>query len=180
MTRTALVVPFLALATGLLGCAAAHEAREVGSGIYDLTVHGDVDACSPTRATGAMGEVGIVVEADVLNVAVPDGVAEHLARVSLARADGFSTEVHVDVEGCPGAQLHRVWSVLDSSDDRFEVGFSQSWTGITGCDAARLTMPAAPSADCTAEQVLEYTLTTPCASPCEVRIVAGAPACACD
>src|SRR5687767_12925633 len=108
MTRTTLVgLALVSLAVvSLGGCASSHETRSVGSGIYELTVHGDGDACSPTRLTGAMGAVGVVSEVDVLNVAVPDGTAEHLARVSLARADGFSTDVYVDVEGCPGAQLH--------------------------------------------------------------------------
>ena len=93
---------------------------------------------------------------------------------------GAALDVDVDVGREPvGAQLHRVWSVLEATDDRFEVSFSQTWTGISGCDAARLTMPAAPTTDCRAEQTLEYTLTTACTAPCEVRVTAGVPGCSC-
>jgi hypothetical protein len=177
MLRTnAILLLIVATATG---CAAAHSSREVPSGIYDLTVRGEVDACSPTRRVGAMGAVGVVARDGLLNVAVPDGASDVLARVSLARAEGLHTEVAVDIDGCANASLVRSWTVTESAHEGFELVFAQRWIGLAGCAAARA-MPGAPASDCAAEQTLEYRLMEACAAPCEVRVAAGAATCACD
>lgn len=176
----------LALALGLglvlttFGCAAAHEANDVGSGIYELMVRNEGDACAPSRVTGAMGAVGIVSHSDVLDVAVPDGLADRIGRVSLARSNGFATEVSIAIDGCAGARLARSWSVLDAAEDRFSIAYAEEWSGITGCEGARAAMPAAPRADCRAERTLEYTLTSRCAAPCSVRLSSTGPSCSCD
>ena len=164
-----------------LGCAEAHaNPGEVGSGLYDLSVRSDGDACSPGRVQGAMGRVGIVAHDDVLNVAVPDAMTDGLARLSLARVDGFHSEVEVGLDGCVGARLRRTWTVAAAGPEQFEVLFSQSWTGLDGCLAERPLVAGQPASDCTSEQTLEYRLAQACAAPCEVRVVGGEARCACD
>lgn len=174
-TLAALVTTIVAL-----GCSAAHEPRVVGSGIYDLTVRGDVDRCMPARSTGAMGLVGIVSERGVVNVAVPDGASGALARVSLAARDGFHTETAIDIAGCEGASVRRGWTILDTSRDAFQLALTEEWSGIDGCATASELVPSAPERDCRADRVLEYRLMEPCAAPCEVHLIAGVAACACD
>ncbi|MDQ3033738.1 MAG: hypothetical protein M3Y87_15075 [Myxococcota bacterium] len=163
-----------------LGCSAAHEPRVVGSGIYDLTVRGDVDRCTPTRTTGALGLVGIVSQGGLVNVAVPDGDEGALARVSLSEHDGFHTETAIDIPGCESTSLRRSWTILDTSRDGFQLALTEEWIGIERCAAASEIMPAAPDADCRADRVLEYRLMEPCSAPCEVHVIAGAATCACD
>lgn len=163
-----------------IGCSAAHEPREVGSGIYDLTVRGELDRCSPTRSTGAMGLVGIVSERGLVNVAVPDGAAGSLARVSLAATDGFHTDAAIELPGCDDASVRRSWTILDTSSEGFQLELTEEWIGLERCDAARELLPAAPLTDCRSARVLDYRLMEPCGAPCEVHLVAGGAACACD
>ncbi len=162
-----------------LGCSAAHEAREVGSGIYDLTARGDADRCTPTRTTGAMGLVGVVSERGLVNLAVPDGAEGTLARVSLAASESFHTEITSELPGCEGTSLRRSWTILDTTSTGFQLQLTEEWIGIDACDAARELMPAAPEHDCRADRVLEYRLMETCAAPCEVHVIAGAPSCSC-
>lgn len=164
----------------LVGCSSAHEARAVSSGIYELTARGDADACSPSRATGAMGLVGIVSTAGVVNVGVPDVASHTLARVSLAPSRGFHAESVLPLAGCEGGEVRRAWTILDTSSTGFSMQLSEEWTGVAGCAGVRALMPAAPEADCRADRVLEYRLMEACEAPCEVRIVEGGAACFCD
>lgn len=179
MARTTLVGLAITLSI-FTGCAAAHGTPEVASGIYELTVHGEVDACSPTRPAGAMGTVGIVATSDVLNVAVPDVTTDDvLTRVSIVRRGALHTEIASAVRGCPGAMVRRSWTVTEGDESRFELLFAQEWTGLEGCADLRESMPAAPVSDCMAEQVLEYRLSESCAAPCEVVVTATGVACSC-
>jgi hypothetical protein len=170
----------LFVASLAIGCSAAHEPRAVGSGIYDLTVRGDLDRCSPTRSTGAMGLVGIVAERGLVNVAVPDGAAGSLARVSLAASDDFHTETSIDVAGCEGASVRRSWTMLDASREGFQLELTEEWTGLERCERSAELAAAAPLTDCRSERVLDYHLMETCAAPCEVHLTATAATCACD
>ena len=174
------LVTLLVLAGMLFGCSSAHEPRAVATGIYDLTARGDVDACSPSRETGAMGLVGIVSNAGVVNVGVPDVGSDALARVSLAATTGFHAESVLAIEGCEGARVRRAWTILDTSAGGFAMQLSEEWTGVAACAAVRDLMPEAPDSDCRADRVLEYRLMETCEAPCQVRVVAGGAACACD
>jgi hypothetical protein len=176
MHRTAL----LALAVVSSACASAHARHpEAASGIYELTVRVESDTCSPRRHAGAMGAVGVVSEAGVLNIAAPAGVEEGLARVSLARDQGFHAEVTMEIPGCAGASVRRSWTVIESARDRLEVAFAQIWSGMLGCDVPRDQMPMAPAEDCEASLVLEYELTESCPAACELRMTSGGATCSC-
>lgn len=169
----------LVLAT-LVGCSSAHEARDVASGVYELTARGDADACSPSRATGGMGLVGIVSTAGVVNVGVPDVQSHSLARVSLAATAGFHAESVLALEGCERGEVRRAWTILETSSLGFSMQLSEEWTGVAECAGVRELMPAAPESDCRAERVLEYRLMEACEAPCQVRIVESGAACVCD
>lgn len=173
------LVTLLVLALLGIGCAAAHEPREVATGIYDLRAHGELDACSPSRTTGEMGLVGIVGSAGVVNVGVPDVVSHALSRVSLAATAGFHAEAITTIDGCAGATVRRAWTLLDTTTIGFSLELREEWTGLAGCAAARERMPAAPERDCRAERVLEYRLMEACAAPCELRVAGEALECAC-
>lgn len=174
-------LPALVIVTALaVGCSAAHEPLEVGSGIYDLTVRGEVDRCSPARATGAMGRVGVVSASGLVNLAAPETSSVSLGRVSLSARDGFHTEAEIAIPGCEGATLRRAWTIVDSRGGDFAVALTEEWSGVGGCAAAREAMPGAPDADCRADRLLDYRLMEPCAAPCAVHIGAGDAICACD
>ncbi len=175
--RTSMLVLMAAILG--VGCAAAHEPLDVGSGIYELSVRREDDRCSPTRNTPSMGPVGIVSERGLVNIAVP-GLEGPLARVSLAASDGFHTDSVIEFADCAGGSLRRSWTILDGTPNGFELELSEEWTGIVGCAAAREYAPIVPEDDCRAERVFEYRLMEPCASPCEVRVTAGNTVCACD
>lgn len=162
-----------------VGCAAAHEPLDVGSGIYDLSVRREDDRCTPTRSTPSMGPVGIVSARGLVNVAVP-GLDGDLARVSLAASEGFHADRVVEFAGCPGASLRRSWTILDGTSNGFELQLSEEWTGIAGCASARDYAVVVPESDCHADRVFEYRLMETCAAPCEVRVTAGDAICACD
>jgi hypothetical protein len=180
MQRHAIVALFaLAATTFLVACSSAHEPTTVSSGIYDLVVVGEADACSPARETGSMGLVGIVSDLGVLNVAVPDGTGE-LARVSLLESQAFHAELSLDIPDCAGGKLRRGWTVVGSSRDAFSVAYTEEWSGIEGCTSFRTAMPHAPAADCMAQRMLEYQLAESCAAPCEVRETAAGAVCACE
>ncbi|AKF08012.1 hypothetical protein [Sandaracinus amylolyticus] len=163
-----------------IGCSAAHEPRDVATGIYDLRVRGEVDACSPSRATGEMGLVGIVSGSGVVNVGVPDVTSLAMSRVSLAATAGFHSEAITAIEGCDGASVRRAWTLLETTSSGFGLAMTEEWTGLAGCDAARDRMPAAPESDCRAERVLDYSLMETCEAPCAVRVSAGVVGCSCE
>ena len=169
------------LSLAVPACSAAHRSTEVSPGIYDLTIRGEVDACSPARATGSMGEVGVAVTSGVLSLAVPDAIEVDPLRVSLSRDGGWHGEATVPLDGCVGATLERSWTVVDSGELRFSVAYREAWRGIEGCgEAMHLLLPEAPTADCTADLVLEYELMEACAAPCEVGVSFEGIACVCD
>lgn len=162
-------------------CSAAHRTSEVMPGVYDLTIRGETDACSPARETGAMGSVGVVVMPGILDVSVPDATEGDAIRVSLSRDAGWHDEASLALEGCAGATLERSWTVLDTRDASFEVAYRESWRGLEGCSAAmRSLMPAAPAADCVADLVLDYRIREACGPRCEVGVTDSGLGCLCD
>ncbi len=176
--RGVLVLSSLVLA--LAGCTSAHQTVDVGSGIYDLTVTGDADACSPLRMTGAMGVVGVVSIDDVLNLSVPDLGAEASMRVSLSRSTGFHDERTEALPACTDANLDRSYTVVSADGTHFSVTYTETWRGLASCGSAmRSVMPAAPSADCRADLVLDYRLDTECLAPCEIQLTGSGASCSC-
>jgi hypothetical protein len=161
------------------GCLSAHEPREVSSGVYELKVRVERDACLPMRTGGELGPVGVVSEHGVLNLAVPAGIDARLLRVSLARDEGYHAEVITDIPGCIGAHVRRAWTVVDIARDRLEVLFEQTWRGLDGCEVPRDQMPLSPMADCEASQVLEYVLREACPPTCDVLLGSAGTTCSC-
>lgn len=166
---TSLVATFGVLA---VGCSTTHSATEVSSGIYDLTVAREADACSPSRRTGSAGVVGVVASADVVNVGTLDG-----ARVSLSQANGFHNVFEGALDGCPDARVRREWTILGSTPDGFTMAYAESWSGLGACPA--IATDSAPERDCRADLVLDYRQMAACEAPCEVRLGASGPSCAC-
>jgi hypothetical protein len=156
-----------------LGCSAAHAPTEVSSGIYELSVTSERDACSPARSTGVMGRVAVVSSDDVLNIGLPDG-----ARVSLAQANGFHGVHVVPIASCEGASLRRAWTVVGSRGAGFSLAYTEEWLGMAGC--ASPSMPEAPDFDCRADLVLDYVRMEACEAPCDLRLAATGPTCACE
>jgi hypothetical protein len=170
----------LALAVALGGCTSAHESVEVGSGIYELTVSGESDACSPLRTTGVMGTVGVVAIDDVLNLSVPDLAADTPMLVSLSRGDGFHDTRTEALPTCTDASLERSYTVVSADTAHFSVVYTETWRGLASCgEAMRSVMPAAPSGDCRADLVLDYRLDSECLAPCEIQLTATGAACRC-
>lgn len=171
----------LAALSVITGCSSAHLSSEPESGIYELSVSGEADRCSPARDTGAMGLVGLVTAGDVLSVGVPDPTRASMLHVSLSRAAGYHDTFSVPLVGCTAATLERSFTVLESDGGGVTVAYRESWIGMDSCgDAMRSIMPAAPSGDCEAELGLTYRLAEACAAPCEVGLLPGGPACLCD
>jgi hypothetical protein len=168
--------------TGLsAGCTSAHGSSEPQAGIYDLSVRGEVDRCSPTRATGTMGAVGLATAGDVLSFSAPDPTRGSMLQVSLSRPLGYHDESTVNLRGCSGATLDRSFTIVSSDESSISVAYRERWIGIDTCgDAMRAIMPAAPATDCEAELTLDYALTEACGETCEVGILATGPACLCD
>lgn len=175
MTRIgALTISILALA----GCASAHESGEVGTGIYELEVRGDADACSPARITGRVGEVGIVQRADVLSVALPSALG--MTRTSLSRAADWHGESDTPIDGCSGAWVHREITLESVGESSFEIGWTEEWNGLDTCAGAAVApIERMPVADCRADLVLRYRLMEACGAPCELRESDAGPRCVC-
>ena len=172
--------PWFSVLVLLAGCSSAHESVDVGSGTYELTVSGESDACSPLRATGAMGIVGVVAIDDVLNLSVPDVGTETSLRVSLSRSTGFHEERTEDLPTCTAGTLERTYTALAVDGTHFTVGYTETWHGLSTCGTAmRSVMPMAPTADCRADLVLDYRLDSECRAPCELQISASGATCAC-
>lgn len=169
---TGLVSSLFAVAF-VAGCSSTHGATDVASGIYELRVTSERDACSPQRSTGPMGEVAVLSADDLLNIGLADG-----ARVSLNQADGYHGSFDLPIASCAGATLHREWTVLRSTQGGFSLAYAEEWTGIGACPS--VAMPAAPSHDCRADLVLDYVRTTACEAPCELRLSATGPSCSCS
>ena len=170
----------LLLSFALGACTSAHQAVEVGSGIYELTVTSERDACSPLRTTGAMGTVGVVSRGDVLNLSVPDLDSDASMRVSLSRGTGFHDERSDALPACAEGALERTYTVVAADSTRFTVVYTETWRGLATCGSAmRSVMPTAPTADCRAELALEYRLDAECAAPCEIQLTASGATCAC-
>lgn len=181
MRRSFVVLVAAALAVVFPACSAAHRSAEVVPGLYDLTIRGEVDACTPARETGAMGTVGVVVAPGVLNVPVPDATETDALRVSLARTEGWHGEAVIELDGCVGATLERTWTVVESDGESFAIGYHEAWRGLDGCGAAmRSIMPEAPTGDCDADLVLDYRVREACLAPCEVGVSELGLACVCD
>lgn len=169
-------------ALAMVGCAQAHATDEVQPGIYELRVEADAEACSPSRATGAMGSVGVLVEDGVIDAPVPElEMAELTApRVELAPHASFHAETNRRVPGCD-AWVHEEWTVMASDAEGFEVLHMQDWTGLADCAGAPERMAGAPEADCTSERRLHYALASACRAPCRLVLAAGgAVDCACE
>lgn len=165
----------------LVGCSSTHQPVTATSGVYDLTIAGERDACSPVRATGPAGLAGVVQQGALLTLTVPDLTTSSPMLVTLASDHGF-TDARTDaLTACSGASLVRTYSVVAHDANGFDVAYTESWTGMSTCGAAmHAIMPAAPTADCTADLVLHYQLETPCDAPCEIRLgVGGTAACHC-
>ena len=156
----------------LSACSSVHAPTEVASGIYELTVSTERDACSPARSTGTMGEVAVVSSDDVLNIGLADG-----ARVSLGQSSGFHGAVDIPISTCAGASLHREWTIVGSTPGGFSLAYAEEWVGIAGCPT--VAMPEAPDHDCRADLVLDYARTEACDAPCELRLAATGPTCVC-
>lgn len=156
----------------LSACSSTHAPTEVSSGIYELTVTTERDACSPARSTGMMGSVAVVSSDDVLNIGLADG-----ARVSLDQASGFHGAYDVAIASCTGASLHREWTVVGSTPGGFSLAYQEEWIGIAGCPG--VVMPEAPNQDCRADLVLDYARMEACDAPCELRLAASGPTCSC-
>jgi hypothetical protein len=174
---------FLALAalSVISGCSAAHPSGEPASGIYDLSVAGELDRCSPARDTGAMGRVGLVTAGDVLSLGVPDPTRASVLHVSLSRDAGYHDVFSVPLVGCTAATLERSFTVIASNGEGVSLAYRETWSGMESCgDAMRSIMPAAPTTDCEADLGLTYRLAEPCAASCEVGILPSGPACLCD
>lgn len=165
----------------LSSCASAHLTSEPAAGIYELTVRGDVDRCSPARETGAVGPVGVASLPGVLSLSVPDPTRTSMAHVSLSGEAGFHDSTTMALSECTGASLERAYTVLSADGEAISIAYRESWSGMAGCSAAmRARMPAAPAADCVADLILDYRLTEACGPSCQVAIVGDAPACLCD
>lgn len=166
----------------LIGCGQNHPSDEVAAGIYELTVIAESDACSPSRAVGAMGPVAVVTRGSAIDAPVPDvGDASLLTapRVVLA-ADAFHAETNRRIPSCEGSFVHEEWTLLDATSEGFELLHTQEWHGLEGCEAAGTVMPGAPAADCMAERRLRYDLAEACAAPCRLVLDAtAAVACSC-
>jgi hypothetical protein len=175
------IITLSAIVLALSSCASAHDTSEPQAGIYDLSAHGELDACSPARATGMIGAVGVVSSGDVLSLAAPDPTRGTMLHVSLSRPAGYHDTSSVALRGCTAATLERTFTVLDASDTAIRVAYHEQWTGIETCgDAMRSLMPAAPLTDCEADLVLDYQLTEACGATCEVGLSASGPSCLCD
>lgn len=160
-----------ALTGSALGCTSAHATTDVASGIYELTVTSERDACTPSRETGSMGRVAVVSAVDVLNLGLQDG-----ARVSLNQSNGFHAVHEVPLASCAGAALRREWAVIASDlSGGFTVAYNEEWTGLSHC-----AMPEAPRTDCRADLVLSYRNMEACAAPCTLSMSAAGPSCLCN
>lgn len=168
-----------ALSMAMVGCSAAHPSDEVRTGIYELMVESDADGCSPRRAVGSMGPVGVVVRGGAVDAPVPEQGNEiwTAPRVQLAPGASYHSETNRRITGCDGAWVHEEWTMMESDGEHFEVLHMQSWQGLDSCVDA----PAsAPETDCDAERRLQYDLQTTCEAPCSLHVgVSGAIVCAC-
>ncbi|MCB9594438.1 MAG: hypothetical protein H6719_17025 [Sandaracinaceae bacterium] len=170
--------------TGALmsGCSQNHPTDDVSAGIYELTVAADADACSPTRAVGSMGPVGVVVRGTAIDAPVPDVASPTLLTAPrvILNADSFHAETNRRIPGCADAFVHEEWTLLESTGAGFELLHTQLWTGMSGCDVAADVMPGAPAADCQSERRLRYDLMEVCAEPCRLFLDAsGSVSCSC-
>lgn len=172
----------------LTGCASAHASDEVAPGIYELTIERELDACSPMRPAGAMGDVAVLVDGGAIDAPVPDApiagagaLSFASPRVRLAPEGLFHAETNRRVPGCEGAWVHEEWTVLDPSAERFVISHLQRWEGLASCVDARIEMPGAPAGDCESERRLRYDLAQSCPAPCALRLTAASTIeCACE
>ncbi len=176
-----LTLAALSLTLAAAGCSSTHEPVSATTGVYALTIAGEVDACSPLRATGPMGSAGIVQHGALITLTAPDPTTSLPTLVSLNSEASFSDERVTTLDPCTGATLTRTYSVVGHDGDGLDVAYTETWTGMSTCGAAmRSIMPAAPSRDCRADLVMHYRLETPCAAPCQLRLtVDGGAACQC-
>lgn len=163
-----------ATAFATFGCAEAHGTDSVQPGIYELRVEPEIDGCSPTRAIGSMGPVGVLVESGAIDAPVPDIDAPILAapRVRLTPSTSFHRETNRRIEGCDG-WVHEEWTLTTSNADGFSLLHTQRWENLIACSSGRARMPSAPEVDCTAERILRYELSGACVAPCTLRLTAG-------
>ena len=159
----------------LLGCSSTHEPITATSGVYDLTIASEHDACSPTRPTGALGTAGIVVSgAGTLTVSAPDLTSNAPMLVLLSGEAAYAQERTDMHASCTQASLVRGYSIVSARADGIDIAYAETWRGLSTCSPEmHANMPAAPSADCTAHLVMHYRLATPCASSCQILLGAG-------
>ena len=172
---------FLTLALALTACGSSHETITATSGVYDLTIASEHDACSPTRTTGAIGTAGVFATTNDLVIAVPDASASTPMLVSLESVASYSADRSAPLAACPTATLARSYSITAASASGLDIAYTETWNGLATCTSAmRALMPAAPSVDCRADLLLRYRLATPCAAPCQLRVSTdGSTSCSC-
>lgn len=174
-------------ATAALLCAACSQSYgpdTVSTGIYDLTIRSESDACAPSRATGAMGPVAVLVEGELIDAPVPevDGAPLTAPRVRLRPDASFHAETNTRIPGCESAWVHEEWTLTEGASHRFELLHTQRWNGLAACPSAQDVMPQAPASDCESERHLDFTLAQACNAPCSLGLRLDAPggvACAC-
>lgn len=165
----------------LAGCSSTHETIDATTGVYDLSIASEADPCSPMRATGPMGAMGVIQQGAVLTVTAPDLTSTAPLLLSLTGETGFAEDRTEALAPCTNATLDRSYTVVGANASGFDVAYHESWTGLSTCGAAmRYVMPAAPTSDCSADLVLHYRLASPCASPCRLQLgLDGSAACHC-
>lgn len=165
-----------------MGCAQAHVTDEVQPGLYELAIERELDACSPMRAAGVMGPVGVLVERGTIDAPVPDTDLSLLTapRVRLAPSAGYHAETNRRVAGCEGAFVHEEWTVVESSAQSFTLTHLQRWEGLERCADVTTDLPGAPARDCASERRLRYDLAASCGAPCAIRLTPSGLACTCD
>jgi len=171
----------LVLVVPAAGCSSTHETLSATTGVYDLTIASESDPCSPMRLTGPVGTAGVTLSGALLTLSAPDPTTNAPMLVALNSNSGYSQTQTLPLEACTAATLERAYTVVGTNESGFDVAYRESWSGLSTCGAAmRSIMPAAPSADCSADLVLHYRLDAACASPCQIRVSAdGAAACHC-
>jgi hypothetical protein len=166
-------IAFAALA--LAACGSSHETITATSGVYELSIASEHDACSPTRATGPMGTAGVVATTNELTITAPDLSASTPMLVGLDSASSYAEQRTETLGACPSATLVRTYSVVTSNPSGLDVAYTETWQGLASCTPAmRAMMPAAPAIDCHASLLMHYRLNTPCAAPCQLWVNADA------
>jgi hypothetical protein len=175
------LLAMLVLSLAGAGCSSTHETLSATTGVYDLSIASESDPCTPLRTTGPIGTAGVVSQGALLTLTAPDPTSIAPMLVSLNSAAGYAEERSDMLAPCTNATLARSYTIVSSNASGFDVAYRESWSGMSTCGAAmRSIMPAAPSADCSAELVMHYRLESACAAPCQVEVaIDGRAGCHC-